>query len=170
MARLFLAIWPDDAAGAALGRLARDLGLVAEGKPVEREKIHLTLVFLGEVAKEYQPAIAAIVRRATRRPGFVLTLDRVGSFRRARVAWAGPSIEPPDLMELQAQLEGELRTAGFALEERPYRPHVTLARKAVQALPVAAIEPIEVRCEAIALVVSESGTGRYATLESWPLG
>ena len=169
MARLFLAIWPDAAAGAALGRLAQDVALAAHGKAVEGAKIHLTLVFLGEVARERGEAITAAARRAARHGRFTLTLDRVGSFRRSRVAWAGASLEPPALLELQAGLESELRASGFALEERPYRPHLTLVRKSGHALPVAAIEPIEVRCDAIALVLSEAGTGRYVTLESWPL-
>jgi RNA 2',3'-cyclic 3'-phosphodiesterase len=169
MARLFLAIWPGDAASASLAQLAQDVALVAQGKPVERAKIHLTLVFLGEVARERQEAIAQVARSSARRKRFTLVLDRVGSFRRSRVAWAGASVEPPGLMDLQSRLEGGLRAAGFTPEERPYRPHVTLARKVAQALPMAAIEPVHIACEAIALVLSESGTGRYATLESWAL-
>jgi len=86
MARLFLAIWPDAAAGEALARLADDVALVARGKPVERAKIHLTLVFLGDVAQEREPAVAAVAARAARSARFTLALDRVGSSRRSRVA------------------------------------------------------------------------------------
>jgi 2'-5' RNA ligase len=74
---------------------------------------------------------------------------------------------PPALVDLQSQLEAGLRAAGFILEERPYRPHVTLARKIARPVPTAAIEPIGFACEALALVVSEAG--RYTSLESWPL-
>ena len=168
MARLFLAIWPDAAAGAALERLARELTVVCEGKPVERSKIHLTLSFLGEVAAEREAAIADVAASMPRAGGFTLVLDRAGSFRRSRVAWAGASREPPALLELQSGLEARLRAAGFVLEDRPYRPHLTLARKIARPLPDARIEPIEVACQAFALVVSAGG--KYATRESWPLG
>jgi 2'-5' RNA ligase len=170
MARLFLAVWPDDAARARLDRLAQEVALVAQGKAVGREKIHLTLVFLGEVAREREEAIASVARAAAASEPFALMLDRVGSFRRARVGWAGASVEPPALHHLQLRLEAGLRAAGFALEERPFRPHVTLARKIAQPLPMAAIEPIELACDAFALVVSETGTGRYTPVESWRLG
>jgi 2'-5' RNA ligase len=167
MARLFLAIWPDERVGAALERLAQDVALVAQGKPVERAKIHLTLVFIGEVEKAREGAIAAVAQAAARTRRCMLVLDRVGSFRRSRVGWAGASVVPAELAELQARLEGGLRGAGFQLEERPYRAHVTLARKIALPLPMAAIEPMELACDACALVVSEGG--KYRTLRSWAL-
>jgi 2'-5' RNA ligase len=169
MARLFLAIWPDAQAHAALARLAQDVALVAEGRPMTRDKIHLTLAFLGEVGDERRGAVEAVAG-AVRAPRFTLVLDRVGSFRRSKVAWAGSSRDPAPLVELQRSLEQGLRDVGFALETRPFQAHVTLARKTAKPLPAAAIEPIPWQCEAVALVVSNLGSGTYSTLESWPLG
>jgi 2'-5' RNA ligase len=168
MARLFLAIWPDERTGAALERLAQDVAQVAQGKPVERAKIHLTLVFLGQVEKVREEAIATVAHAATDLRRCSLVLDRVGSFRRSRVGWAGASVVPAELLQLQARLESGLRGASFALEDRPYRPHLTLARKIALPLPIAAIEPITLACDAFALVVSEGGS--YRTLKSWMLG
>src|SRR5256885_1011054 len=76
-----------------------------------------------------------------RDPPFGIALDRVGGFRRARVAWAGASAAPAPLLDLQARLEAGLRASGFDLEERAFAPHVTLARKTARPLPLAVITP-----------------------------
>jgi 2'-5' RNA ligase len=166
--RLFLALWPDAQAREKLGALAHDLAVVAEGKPVPLEKVHLTLAFLGEVP---QARMADVVRAAAATSGerFDLVLDRVGSFRGARVAWAGASEPPPRLVALQASLAANLRSAGFTLEERAFAPHLTLVRKVARSVPRAAIAPIASAAREFALVRSETGTGRYTTLETWPL-
>lgn len=168
MARLFFALWPDEAARQKLHALARDVALAAEGKPLPAGKIHLTLAFLGEVAADRMPD-AVRAAQDTHGAVFTLGLDRVGSFRRARVAWAGTSKVPQPLIDLQALLAGKLAERGFELEERAFAPHLTLARKIAGPLPAAPIPPIAMQADALALVHSEAGTGRYTTLESWPL-
>jgi 2'-5' RNA ligase len=164
--RLFFALWPDAAAADALDRLAADVVVVAGGKPQPRAKIHLTLAFLGEVEA---PAHAEDVAAAVAVDPFPMRLDCVGSFRRARVAWAGALEPQPALVRLQSRLEAGLREAGFALEERPFTPHLTLARKIERALPRAAIPPIEWKAHELTLVRSMPGTGEYSVLKGWKL-
>lgn len=168
MARLFFALWPDEAARRNLEALSRDVALAAAGKPVPAEKIHLTLAFLGEVDADAQGEALRAAEDAQGK-AFTLALDRVGSFRRARVAWAGTSEAPLPLLDLQAALAANLAGRGFEVEEREFAAHLTLVRKIARPLPVAAIPPIEMRANALALVHSEAGTGRYTTVESWPL-
>jgi 2'-5' RNA ligase len=168
MARLFFALWPDESAREKLAALAHDVALVAEGKPVPGDKIHLTLAFLGEIPGDRQAQVMR-VGEGTRGVPFRLDLDRVGSFRRARVAWAGCSQPPAPLIELQAALAANLASRGFALEERAFAAHLTLARKTAKALSPASIPAIGLQATDLALVLSEAGTGRYTTLESWPL-
>jgi 2'-5' RNA ligase len=169
MPRLFFALWPDEAARQKLQALASGVALVAEGKPVPGDKIHLTLAFLGELASDRQEE-AMRAAQDTHGTAFTLGLDRVGSFRRARVAWAGTSEAPRPLLDLQAMLAAKLAERGFELEEREFAPHLTLARKVARPLPAASIAPIPMQASALALVRSEAGTGRYTTLESWALG
>jgi 2'-5' RNA ligase len=168
MDRLFFALWPDEAARQALEALSREVALVTQASPVPAAKIHLTLAFLGEVAADRLPEALGAARQ-TRGAPFTLALDRVGSFRRARVAWAGTAVAPAPLMELQRALAAHLAARGFSLEAREFAPHVTLARKIARALPAAAMPPIAMRVGELALVRSEAGTGRYTTLETWPL-
>jgi len=169
MARLFFALWPTAPARAALERLAADVALVSGGKAVAAGKIHLTLAFLGEVDEARREALRGVAAALRAQP-FVLRLDRVGSFRRARVAWAGASEAPAQLLALQSSLEEALRAEGFDPEERAFHPHITLARKTRERVPSASIEAIEYACDALALVVSDMALGEYRTLESWPFG
>jgi RNA 2',3'-cyclic 3'-phosphodiesterase len=139
---------------------------VAAGRVTPAENIHLTLEFLGEIGEE-RLGLLHDVAAAVRGRRFKLSMDRVGSFRRARVAWAGCESPAPQAMELQADLSRRLRAEGFDLEERPFAPHVTLARKTQASVLRARIEPIEWRVKEFALV--SSNAGRYTTLASWRL-
>lgn len=121
---LFVAIRiPDDAAR----RLAARQPARARGvRPVRREQLHLTLAFLGRTPVEPVDDALSTVRGQA----FETSLEALGKFgssRRRLVLWAG--IEPvPDLLRLQADVADALRASGHVLEDRPYRPHVTLAR------------------------------------------
>jgi RNA 2',3'-cyclic 3'-phosphodiesterase len=99
---------------------------------VDPDNVHLTLLFLGETAEGDVPALAAGLREAFARcPPLEMRLVGGGTFppgRPARVAWVG--VEAPDeLMTLQADVtRAAVEALGFEPEERPYHPHVTLAR------------------------------------------
>jgi 2'-5' RNA ligase len=93
----------------------------------------------------------------------------VGSFRKARVAWAGSSLLPAGLARLQSQLEEGLRARGFALDQRPFAAHVTLAREIARPVPASPMAPIRWRAGQYVLARSETGTGRYSVMETWSL-
>jgi 2'-5' RNA ligase len=168
VARLFFAVWPGDIASSELALVAESLAGLAGGKPVPAEKIHMTLAFLGSLD---DGGAGRAVAAATRVKGdrIRMQIDHVGSFRRARVGWAAPSGPNAVLAMLQERLAGELKAAGFALEDRVFAPHATLARKIAKPVPPAAIAPVEWRSQAFTLVES-TGSGRYEVLESWSLG
>lgn len=99
---------------------------------VDTENVHLTLLFLGETPEADVPALAEKLREAFARcPPLDLRLAGGGTFppgRPARVAWVG--LEAPDeLATLQADItRAAVESLGFEPEDRPYHPHVTLAR------------------------------------------
>ena len=130
--RLFLAInLPIDvrrevaAATAGLRQCAPDLMWVDE------PRLHLTLKFLGEQPAErlddIQGAIASV---AGRHRELLMSMGGIGAFpnfRRARVVWMGVTHEPR-LELLHHDVEIACERLGFALDGRPFRPHLTLAR------------------------------------------
>ncbi len=168
MARVFFALWPDAAAREALGALAREAARRLDGRAVPAANLHVTLVFVGEVD---DGRIAALREAAGLAAGsaFRLSLDRLGGFRRAGVAWAGCAQVPAALAALQALLEARVRQAGFGIEERAFHPHLTLARKVREAPPPGPMAPVEWQARAFALVESVRGAGAYRTLAEWPL-
>jgi len=124
--RLFIAIELPDDIKMALGRLRVD---VPGARWVPPEQLHLTLAFLGEVeettAGELSKWLALI-----QTPPFRLCFSGTGCFpnrHRPRVLWVG--LEPhPRLMHLAAEVHGAVLACSIPQEERPFSPHITLAR------------------------------------------
>ncbi len=126
--RVFFALWPDDATRAAISRATREAVRSSGGRPIAKDRLHLTVAFLGELT-------AAGLDGARRVPPiavgpFELTLDTVGIWPESKILWLAPSSPPNALGELEGQLWDTLAERGFRAEDRVYRPHLTLARRA----------------------------------------
>ncbi len=96
------------------------------------EKLHITLKFLGEIAMERVEALSGASSSATRNtPPFTLALASAGAFPPRglpRILWLGIDDSSGALTGLQSRLEEECASAGFARDERPFHPHLTIAR------------------------------------------
>ena len=99
---------------------------------VRSEGIHLTLKFLGEVpSKTAERAIKALAEKIVSPFTLNLRFDRLGSFggrMRLRVLWVGLTGDFEALVELAEVVESALAPLGFPREDRPFSPHLTLAR------------------------------------------
>jgi 2'-5' RNA ligase len=99
---------------------------------VRPEAIHLTLKFFGDIPETAVECIAGIVEKAVAGAGpLTFSICRTGVFpdqRRPRILWLGMDGDVPRLLRFQKEIEGGLGIAGFPAEERPFRPHLTLAR------------------------------------------
>ena len=170
-ARLFFALWPDDAVRAALARLARSLHQECGGRMIPARNIHLTLVFLGNVATGRVPDLHALAATIVA-PPTDLTIDEVDYWRRNRIAWAGAAKCPGTLRTLVAQLTHALLTAGFHCEDREYAPHITLLRDARRSPAVKAAGGIAWRACDFVLMQSlrRNGAVVYEAIGRWPLG
>lgn len=125
--RLFFGLPFDAESRAALLQVQRRLAEHAEGgKFTAAENFHLTLAFLGEEKEERLGELQAILRENPI-PPMNLLFDRAGRFDNG--VWYLAPRTCTALLSGQARLEFALRQAGFLLEERPYRPHLTLGRK-----------------------------------------
>ena len=101
------------------------------GRLVREENLHLTLAFIGEVPEASARRIAAAMREISpERIAWQLT--RIGEFG-DRSIWAG--MERPESTQSLARIErmgrrvrSRLVELGAAHDERPLRPHVTIAR------------------------------------------
>ena len=155
--RLFFAIWPDKETRMQLGWLTGRLASVCEGRKTKAENIHLTLVFVGEVSASQ---VDALCRAADEIEGhgvkaFDLAIERICVWKRKNIVYAEINEIPQPLIDLVEALQRRLSLAGFSLEERPYRPHITLMRNAsCKTLPERA-EPMVWRAREWVLVKSD---------------
>ncbi len=90
-------------------------------------QLHLTVNFIGAVSPALAKEIAARVRDTQFAP-FSVVLTGAGHFR-TRAVWLGVEPEAP-LIDLHNQDKAALTALGVTLDNRHYRPHVTLARMA----------------------------------------
>jgi 2'-5' RNA ligase len=97
---------------------------------VAAANLHLTLRFLGSVEAGTLERLAVSLRELPFTP-FEARLGGLGSFGRGsgvRVLWIGILAGGEELARLAAEIEWRCREAGLEPEERPYSPHLTLAR------------------------------------------
>ncbi len=169
--RLFFALWPDDGVRAALARLTGQVAGECGGRPTVAANLHITLAFLGNAPAERLADFIALADALGGVP-FDLQLDIVGHWRRAGIAWSGASVVPAALVDLAASMKRALEAMAWPVDERPYQPHVTLARD-VQRSPRTRTSALPLwRVADFVLVRStqEAGELRYTPLRRWPLG
>lgn len=101
-------------------------------KWVDPRIAHLTLAFLGNVPDSRLTVLSRVVdNAATASRPFTLNTGPLGAFpnnRRPRVLWLGLRGATESLTTLHSRLQDELEAEGFAVEKRPFKPHVTLGR------------------------------------------
>jgi 2'-5' RNA ligase len=99
---------------------------------VKPANVHLTLKFLGDISPEAVASITqAMAQVGEGQPVFPLLVRGLGCFphlARPRVLWMGLEDPQRGLASLHERLESALASLGFPAEQRPFRPHLTLAR------------------------------------------
>ncbi len=181
--RLFVAVSPsadalaDLADGLAAAQTLDTTGALRWSRP---DTWHLTLAFLGEVPDEGLPALRARLERAGRRHAeHEVAFRGAGKFD-GRVLWIGLDGARSELRALAQSVQAAARRTGIAGEDRPYRPHLTVARAATPSDLRPYVESLRdysgpawpVRSYALIRSQLGQGPGRSAlhtVLETWPL-
>jgi 2'-5' RNA ligase len=160
--RLFLALWPDEGTRDAIAAWQSLWQWPHGAKLVGRERLHLTLHFIGNVPATRLAELA----RGLRVPFEPLELAfGGGQLWPGGIAALRPTGAPPALLALHARLAQALRELDLPVEDRPYRPHVTLARKAAGATMPPGASLRWVADSGYVLVQSLANGGRYEVLE-----
>ena len=133
--RCFVAVDPSPEVRTAIARAQAALRAAASAADVrwtDASAFHLTLKFLGAVADERVPAVAAALARAVAgAPPLVVAAGGLGAFpshARARVLWAGITAGADALAALAAAVDRSLVPLGMPPEARPFHAHVTIGR------------------------------------------
>ena len=161
--RLFIALWPGEALQDAIASWQNRWTWPPHAALVRRERLHLTLHFLGNVAADRLPDLA----RGLKVPfePFSLALDQARVWSNG-VAVLQPDHTPDALSQLHADLRRAIAALDLPVEERPYRAHVTLARRARGAQPPPQRPALRWRADTgYALVRTLPGGAGYQLLE-----
>lgn len=194
--KLFTALVPASDAVADLRRVlepVRTEVAASEGAQAIRwvppDLWHVTLVFLGWVAADREPAVrAACAAAAAESVPFEWRLESAGGFpsaAAARVLWMGVEADGHRLRRLFRAVRREVRAVRIDVERRPFHAHATIARisraRADSGLPRPATAAVTQALRdyrgpaqlADRVVLMRSHPGRhtwYETLGGWPLG
>lgn len=89
---------------------------------------HITLAFLGHASfEQLQTVLNNIEQDMDQFSSFPLHIHQLNTFGQ-RILWAGVKHSEP-LHQLQHFIYNQCTSAGFQLDKRPYKPHITLARQ-----------------------------------------
>jgi len=170
--RLFFALWPDEPERLAIFAAGEAAAAAAgiRGRRIPLPRLHLTLLFLGDLDAAGEAQARAVAATAAQGPAFDLTLDRAGSFPRSRVMWIGAREAPPALAALWRTLRDGLADVAGERSRDALAPHVTCWRDIDRPVPIGPITPIPWHVDGFVLVHSELGAlPRYHVVSHWPL-
>ncbi len=103
---------------------------------------------------------------------FTLTLDTTGQWSGPKILFSAPTACPKALLELAKLTRKAARSAAIEVENKTYKPHVTMVRKATSTLPLPLYSPsVEVHASAFHLFESVSTPQgvTYPIRHSWGL-
>jgi 2'-5' RNA ligase len=146
--------------------------------------LHLTIKFLGEISATSVAGFSnAAARAVAGQSPFTIRLEQAGVFPKhgpPRVLWIGVNDVSGKLGELHAHLEDEAAKDGFEKEDRPFHPHLTLARlrqprharELADAHQQMEFEPVEIAVTELLVIRSElsSAGSKYTVVSRHPLG
>lgn len=123
----------------------------------KKENLHLTLSFIGEVEPSSLDKVIEALDSVSFSP-FVIKMKDISFFSRKGGRIYYMCVERNDgLLTLQRSQKKALLDIGLKLEERKYRPHVTLSRRAGEDIPAASTERIAESVSSFSLMLSERG-------------
>ncbi len=164
--RIFLALWPDAAARAALSEYALRWGWPDAARRYGESDWHVTLQFLGALPQDRLAELRAGL--AVGFEPFEISLDRAELWHRGLAVLTCAQV-PPALQRLHQALVQALLALGLQPETRDYLPHLTLARSANGALLPPQPPAISWMVRGYALVRSTGDARwRYDLLQQYP--
>lgn len=180
--RLFFALWPTGEQRAALLHATTKIVRHCGGRPVPESNLHLTLAFLGSVPEPRVEELSVIARRAAAAwpadaAPLAVSLTALEHWAKAQVLAVLAREEShdtpaPGVAALARILTTETAAAGFRPDLKPFRAHVTVARKVTRAPRPSPMGKVHWSFESFGLVESRTlAEGPvYSVVDSYVLG
>jgi len=170
-ARVFFALWPNDAERSAMAAWQPVLKLICGGRLMRADTLHLTLVFLGNVSCARLEALQLAAQEVSA-VGFDLLIDEARYWQHNHILYTAPGVVPRPLACLVSELEQALRRHQFEFEQRDYQPHLTLLRNArCDPAFLPAMPPVSwpIRDFVLLQAAPHNGVAAYRVLARFPL-
>ncbi len=167
MSRYFFALWPDVIVRKKI--LAFRSACVPDGKLVAAKNLHITILFLGHLNINQLQKVISEANKINL-PGFHIQLNHSGHFTKSKVSWLGLKTIPDTLLELHQAVSVCAQSSRIALDNRPYIPHLTLAKKSILA-EKQTIRPIDWNIDHFVLLesIDTSHGVHYQIIKNYPL-
>jgi len=156
--RVFFALWPDARQRERLRDVIGSVAKTVEGRMVDRRNWHVTLVFVGAFPENRIPYLLEKAQEIQVEP-FRLNFDRLEYWARPRVASLSAATVPHELQELVDSLNAVIADLGLKLEDRNYRPHITVVRNARAFTTERLTQRVQTEWSSFELMESVSGPG-----------
>ncbi len=131
MIRLFIALLiPDEVKSIVFDHCKSVITNTSEYRWEEKDKIHLTLKFIGEVKEALLPHITNELEFVKNYFSFDCTISRFGFFfwdNEARILWCNLETDA-SIISLVDELNGRLKNYNIEVEKRKFKGHLTLLR------------------------------------------
>jgi 2'-5' RNA ligase len=167
MARLFLALWPDDRTREQLFDVAKQFNN-ENIRLVKKSNLHMTLEFLGEVSDEDSDELIKRLNDVKAEP-FEIELTRIGFWKKPQILYVGTTIVPKQLLTLVKAIKKCVKQQRLKTDDREYKPHVTIVRKVKQKIIPKEMSYINWQVNSFTLVVSNSTNQgvEYKVIKEW---
>ncbi len=174
--RLFLSLWPSADMQAALAAATASAVRSCGARAVPTRNLHVTLAFLGSVPEGRLGEIVAVADAVqgalgARTSDIELSFDHIEYWKKAGVLCATPGAPTQMAAALASDLKERLVASGFVPDLKPFRAHVTLARKVSHGTADTGMQSVAWRFNEYTLVESRTAPegSSYSTVRSWRL-
>lgn len=169
--RLFIALWPGEEVTRKIKQHALKHFSECKGRVLDKHNWHITLAYFGAADSNTQECIESQLSNIKAHE-FELALSVCGYWKKPAVAWLAPNSIPEALKSLAFDVQQSLIACGYQPEQRDYKPHVTLVRKARTSPAVSEIQEINWTVKSFSLVESKISVGgaQYKVIKSWNVG
>jgi len=123
---------PDEEVHQQLISLLRSFPIVTGIRPVPKDNLHITLQFLGSLETNERKCLEKKIVQTFVQP-FTLRFDLFGYFKLSQILWLGCSSYPRELTRLVNHLKSIAEHCGATLDDRLYKPHITMFKNVPKA-------------------------------------
>ena len=140
--RTFIALEISDQMRWEVASIARHLEAHVDGRFIPPENYHVTLAFLGDIdERDVGLAMDALDAACAAKTAPLLMCDGLGKFGNANDATLWLGLAPTDeLAGIAASVREELAARDIAFDQKTFKPHITIARRA--SIPKATLPPL----------------------------